>query len=257
MNRILDRLLNRIPIVVALVMLCAAPSGEAAETGPSRYAGEEARPVKSLSPDDIEELTRGGGWGLARAAELNGMPGPAHLLELKDALALTPGQVDAIIAIHERMREAAIAEGERFIEAERALEDAFRSHSVTEASLERMLVDIERSRARLRFIHLKAHLGTPELLTKGQIARYAALRGYHALRGGARPARRSRGHGRLSRVAGEGSGAGRIPFGYEGAPSRQDNRLFQGRLSQRAGEPRPAHPERDPRQAVRRTSAGC
>ena len=191
MNRIVNRLLNRLPIVVALVTLCAAPSGEAAETGTSRYAGEEARPVKSLSPEDIAELRRGGGWGLAKAAELNGMPGPAHLLELKDALALTPGQVEAITAIHEPMREAAIAEGERFIEAERVLEDAFRSHSVTEASLERMLADIERSRARLRFIHLRAHLGTPDLLTEAQIARYAALRGYHAHQGGATHA----GHG--------------------------------------------------------------
>lgn len=191
MNRIVNRLLNRIPIVVASVTLCAALSGEAAETGPSRYAGEEARPVKSLSPEDIAELRRGGGWGLARAAELNGMPGPAHLLELKDALALAPEQVEAITAIHARMREEAIAEGERFIEAERALEDAFRSHSVTEASLEKMLTDIERSRARLRFIHLKAHLGTPDLLTEAQIAQYAALRGYHAHRGGAAHA----GHG--------------------------------------------------------------
>lgn len=191
MKRIVNRILNRIPIVVASVTLCAAPSGEAAETGPSRYAGEEARPVKSLSSDDIAELRRGGGWGLAKAAELNGMPGPAHLLELKDALALTPWQVEAITVSHERMREAAIAEGERFIEAERVLEDAFRSHSVTEASLERMLADIERSRARLRFIHLKAHLGTSELLTGAQIAQYAALRGYHAHRGGAAHA----GHG--------------------------------------------------------------
>ena len=191
MNGVVNRILNHIPIVVALVSLCAAPSGEAAESGPSRYAGEEARPVKGLSPEDIAELRRGGGWGLAKAAELNGMPGPAHLLELKDALALTPGQVEAITVIHERMREAAIAEGERFIEAERVLEDAFRSHSVTEARLKRMLADIERSRARLRFIHLKAHLGTPDLLTEEQVAQYAALRGYHAHRGGAAHA----GHG--------------------------------------------------------------
>ena len=40
--------------------------------------------------------------------------------------------------------------------------------------------DIERSRARLRFIHLVAHLGTPELLTDEQIARYDHLRGYRA-----------------------------------------------------------------------------
>ena len=50
------------------------------------------------------------------------------------SLALTPGQVEAITVIHERMREAAIAEGERFVEAERLLADAFRGHSVTEAS---------------------------------------------------------------------------------------------------------------------------
>ena len=115
---------------------------------------------------------------------LSSMPGPVHLLELKDALALNSKQMEAITAIYGRMREAAVAEGERFIEAERALEKAFRSHSVTEASLERMLADIERSRARLRFIHLSAHLGTPNLLTEAQVAQYAALRGYHVHRGG-------------------------------------------------------------------------
>ena len=63
------------------------------------------------------------------------------------------------------MRAEAIAEGERFIAAEQALEDAFRRQAVTEERLHRVLGDIERSRARLRFIHLVAHLGTPELLT--------------------------------------------------------------------------------------------
>lgn len=43
-----------------------------------------------------------------------------------------------------------------------------------------MLGDIERSRARLRFSHLVAHLGAPELLTEEQIARYDHLRGYRA-----------------------------------------------------------------------------
>ena len=177
--------MNRIPIVLALVPLFAAPSGQAAGTGPSPYAGQETRAVKSLSPEDIAELKRGGGWGLAKAAELNGLPGPLHLLELKDQIPLTPEQVEAVTAIYERMRAAAIAEGERFLEAEQALEDAFRANAVTEESLQAKLSDIEQSRARLRFIHLSAHLGTPELLTEAQIARYSALRGYHAHRGGA------------------------------------------------------------------------
>ena len=172
--------MNRISTALALVSLFAALPGQSAGTGPSPYAGEQARPVKSLSPEDITELRRGGGWGLAKAAELNGMPGPLHLLELKNQIPLTPEQVAVITRIYESMREAAITEGERFIEAERSLEDAFRAGIVTEENLPRMLEEIGRSRARLRFIHLSAHLETPSLLTEEQIARYDALRGYRA-----------------------------------------------------------------------------
>ena len=108
------------------------------------------------------------------------MPGPVHLLELKDQIPLMPEQVKAITAIYERMRAKAIAEGERYIAHEQALEEAFRARTVTEENLREMLSEIERSRARLRFIHLVAHLGTPELLTEEQIARYNTLRGYRA-----------------------------------------------------------------------------
>ena len=177
--------MNRISIVLALASLFAALSGYAVGTGPSPYAGQDTRPVKSLSPEDVAELKRGGGWGLAKAAELNGLPGPLHLLELKDEIPLTPEQVEDVSVIFERMREAAIAEGARFLAAEQALEEAFHAGAITEESLEAMLAEIGRSRARLRFIHLSAHLGTPELLTQAQIARYAALRGYHAHPGGA------------------------------------------------------------------------
>ena len=57
-----------------------------AETYTSKYVGEEYRKIKSLSPDDVEELKKGGGWGLAKAAELNGLPGPAHILEMEDKI---------------------------------------------------------------------------------------------------------------------------------------------------------------------------
>jgi hypothetical protein len=62
--------------------------------GQTPYAGLQNRAIKSLSDSDINELRRGGGWGLALAAELNGMPGPSHLLELKDKIPLAPDQVD-------------------------------------------------------------------------------------------------------------------------------------------------------------------
>jgi hypothetical protein len=34
----------------------------------SPYAGFESREIKSLSDSDLEELRRGGGWGLALSA---------------------------------------------------------------------------------------------------------------------------------------------------------------------------------------------
>ena len=177
--------MKRVPIASTILFWCLAMSSEAADTVPSPYVGEESRAVKSLSAEDVAELRRGGGWGLAKAAELNGMPGPFHLLELKDDIPLTREQVSAISAIYERMRKAAIAEGEHFIAAERALEDAFRAGAVTEKGLRALLAEIARSRARLRFVHLSAHLETPALLTDEQIARYDALRGYGAHGGGA------------------------------------------------------------------------
>lgn len=142
------------------------------------YAGLETRAIKSLSQQDIEELRRGGGWGLALPAELNGRPGPAHLLELQDALELSTDQVDAITAIHADMRKAAIAAGERFISAEAALSDAFAGTALSEETLRDLLDEAAEARAALRFVHLSRHLATPELLSDAQIQRYNVLRGY-------------------------------------------------------------------------------
>lgn len=171
--------MERLIAFAALAALSGSAHAQHGGHGPaSPYAGEEVRAIKSLSADDIAELRRGGGWGLAKAAELNGVPGPAHLLELKDAILLSDDQVAAISDIFATMKADAIAEGERLIAHEQALEDAFRSRSVTPDSLRRMLAKIEGSRSALRYIHLAAHLRTSALLTDDQIARYVALRGY-------------------------------------------------------------------------------
>lgn len=146
----------------------------------SPYAGQEARAIKSLSADDIAELRRGGGWGLAKAAELNGVPGPAHLLELKDEIPLDGAQIAAITALRDKMRAQAIAEGERLIALERELEAHFRDGTITDDILRSSLDAIAESREALRYIHLSTHLQTPEILSPGQIARYNELRGYAA-----------------------------------------------------------------------------
>ncbi|MFN3889912.1 MAG: periplasmic heavy metal sensor [Beijerinckiaceae bacterium] len=144
----------------------------------SPYAGQEQRSIKSLSPEDIAELERGGGWGLAKAAELNGVPGPAHLLEMRKEIGLSSEQAAKLEVIFKDMQQKAVAEGKRLIERERALEEAFRAGPVSDETLRKLLAEIEASRSALRYIHLSAHLTSPPLLTAQQIELYNNLRGY-------------------------------------------------------------------------------
>ncbi len=145
---------------------------------PSTYAGEETRLIKSLSEQDLEEIARGGGWGLARAAELNGVPGPTHLLELADQIGLSEQQRDDIEAIRAQMQADAITAGERFVAAEQALDAAFQNGAPGAEALERLVTEAGQARAALRLVHLNAHLLTLPLLTDAQVSQYAVLRGY-------------------------------------------------------------------------------
>jgi len=165
-------------LTLSLALVAAAAGAQ--EHARSPYAGLETRPVKSLSETDIDELRRGAGWGLALPAELNGVPGPAHLLELKDEIGLLDEQVAAIEAIYEEMKAEAIPAGERFIATEEAIEAAFVSGDIDAGRLRALIEESAAARAALRFVHLSRHLQTPPLLTADQIARYQVLRGYAA-----------------------------------------------------------------------------
>ncbi|WP_299971434.1 hypothetical protein [uncultured Roseobacter sp.] len=145
---------------------------------PSAYAGEETRLIKSLSEQDLEEIAHGGGWGLARAAELNGFPGPTHLLELAVEVGLTEQQRSDIEAIRAQMQADAITAGERFVAAEQALDAAFQQVAPDAVALERLVAEAGQARAALRLVHLNAHLLTLPLLTDPQVSQYSVLRGY-------------------------------------------------------------------------------
>lgn len=165
-------------VTLAIVAFLLPPLLQAQDNHQSKYAGQEKRAIKSLSDEDVAELGRGGGWGLAKAAELNGVPGPAHLLELTDVIPLSRDQVTAISAVHEDMRSKAIPLGERLIELEGELEEQFRTRTITESTLRSLLSKIADVRRELRYTHLLTHLKTPEILSEDQIKRYNSLRGY-------------------------------------------------------------------------------
>ena len=142
------------------------------------YAGQQARPIKALSDQRMADLRAGRGMGLALAAELNGYPGPLHVLELAEPLGLTAPQRDSMTRLFEAMKAEAVALGEKLIAAEAGLDRQFAGRSVTEASLVEGVQDIASVEAALRTAHLKYHLATVAVLSPEQLARYAELRGY-------------------------------------------------------------------------------
>lgn len=163
------------------ICLCFSHFSSAQSASPQQpYAGEENRQIKSLSEQDVEDLRAGRGWGLAKPAELNGYPGPAHVLEAAEALQLSSETKARIQGIFDEMNAEARRLGALYVDAEQQLETAFSDGTVEADKLEILLSDAESLRADLRRAHLQAHLETAPLLTRHQKMLYAKLRGYDA-----------------------------------------------------------------------------
>jgi Spy/CpxP family protein refolding chaperone len=144
------------------------------------YAGMQARPIKALSEQQVADLTAGRGMGLALAAELNGYPGPSHVLELADKLELSADQRGQVQTLFNAMKAEAIPLGSKLIEQEAELDRKFVARTITPEDLKLTTAAIAASQGELRETHLKYHLQMVSLLTPTQMHRYAQLRGYSA-----------------------------------------------------------------------------
>jgi hypothetical protein len=154
--------------------------GDAAQSGHARspYSGMQQRGIKALSEQQIAELRAGKGMALALPAELNGYPGPAHVLELAGPLGLSADQQRATLALFEQMQAEAKALGEQVILEERALDRLFRNRRADSASVREATARAARRLGELRAAHLDYHLRMMAVLTPRQVARYMELRGY-------------------------------------------------------------------------------
>jgi hypothetical protein len=146
--------------------------------GSSPYAGSEARAIKALSEQQVADLQAGRGMGLALAAELNGYPGPMHVLELADRIGLATDQRRAVQDLFDSMKVEAVAAGQRLIAAEGELDRAFNDRTITPHRLAELSAAIGTLQGELRAVHLQYHLRTAALLTAEQSQAYASLRGY-------------------------------------------------------------------------------
>jgi Spy/CpxP family protein refolding chaperone len=164
---------------IAVLALCALTiPALAADMPATPYAGQRTRQIKALSDEDITALRKGEGMGMAKAAELNGYPGPAHVLSLAKQLSLTEEQLRQVQLVFDRMSTAAKPLGDEMISHERTLDRLFAEGHADPGSVTAETASIGELQGRLRSVHLAAHLEMRALLTPDQIASYVRLRGY-------------------------------------------------------------------------------
>ena len=169
----------RIAIVLAAALMLSVPA-LAQDQLTSPYRHQAAMGLRGLSESETTALEAGTGMGMARAAELNGYPGPRHVLDAVAAgkLGASPEQVQRIQQIFDGMQRDAQRIGARILEEERQLEAGFSAATMTADELRARVGRIAALQDELRTIHLAAHVATRAVLSDVQVARYNELRGY-------------------------------------------------------------------------------
>jgi len=167
----------------ALVFTLAAAGVVATWTTPtaaqqSAYAGRPSSSIKALTPDEVAGYLDGAGMGFALAAELNGYPGPRHVLDLADSLGIDGERRAAIQTIFDGMNAEARALGAAIVAAEAGLDSAFAEARITDEALGNQVAQIAVLQGQLRTVHLAAHLAVAGLLTADERHAYRRLRGY-------------------------------------------------------------------------------
>jgi Spy/CpxP family protein refolding chaperone len=145
---------------------------------PADTAAAMAGTPTGLTAEEAAGLLDGRGMGMATPAEAHGYPGPLHVLELADSLALTPEQRATAEQLRAAMLDEARDLGAQIVASEHALDDVFARGRASAALVEAITAEIGALRGRLRAAHLRAHLAMRDALSPEQIARYAALRGH-------------------------------------------------------------------------------
>ena len=163
---------------IRFALLAVALAFPIASLAASPYADQMSRSIKALSDEDVADYLSGKGLGLAKAAELNGYPGPLHVLELSEQLALSPSQKQRTDAIFARMLDRAKVAGKLLVDEERKLDELFASRTISPSVLHQTLDSIATLQRQVREIHLQAHLEVAEVLNETQAMMYWHLRGY-------------------------------------------------------------------------------
>jgi hypothetical protein len=174
--------MSLVKVFLTTILLCVVTNASAQHQHDSKnhqpYADLKGRDIKALSQQQINDLKSGKGMSLALAAELNGYPGPAHVLELADQLKLNEQQKKRMQEMFKAMTKETRTLGIMVIEEEKKLNKLFKNKLANEQNLKEATLKIGEAQAKLREAHLRYHLLTTVILSKEQIDNYNRLRGY-------------------------------------------------------------------------------
>src|SRR5215212_9148820 len=98
----------RFAFALVAILVAGGPAFAQHRHPQAPYAGLQQRAVKALNDEQIADLRAGRGMSLALAAELNGYPGPLHVLEL-DQLHLSADQRQKMRELTDAMKAEAIS----------------------------------------------------------------------------------------------------------------------------------------------------
>ncbi len=178
--------MNRIALAVAVALAGSATAraqhphhGQKQPSAPAAqpYAGQDKRAVAMLSDEEVAGFLAGRGMGLAKSGEVNGFPGPMHVLELGDQLQLTPDQRATVKGAFDAMKAKSVALGQHYVDAEKAVDDAFKANASADVITARVAAS-SMLLGEIRMAHLEAHIAITPVLSPAQRTRYAELRGY-------------------------------------------------------------------------------
>jgi len=121
-------------LTACLITLTIAAPAIAEDRLNSPYRDQLLTEIRGLTEKEISDLREARGMGLARAAELNGYPGPRHLLdaEREGQLHLTSDQLRTVTELFDAMARDARRVGERLLGQERDLEQELRTGTIAE-----------------------------------------------------------------------------------------------------------------------------
>lgn len=162
---------------------CTAAGDSVEEARAAAHAAEAAREgsgIPALSEEQAAAYLDGRSMWMASVAEQHAYPDPRQVLELAVQLELSRQQQQAVKNLVEQTRTEAIRLGKQLVAQEQRLNRVFAWGQATTENIKKTVTDIGVLQAKLRLVHLLAHVRTKQMLTKEQLKHYNKFLGKHA-----------------------------------------------------------------------------